>query len=180
MGAVQFFNGAVLFRNGAVAMDPKCCCNAEPVSCDCPSGLPETVTTSSWEQYVYYATTAGGTYRLFNHQTQASSAVLTKDTVGCAYTGLVTFHNEIYKLDGTLCYEEDAESTVTLFYGKDEHGNCRWLYNNYAFHHSPSGVTPEGDWAWDHFDTFSAPSGCDWTEDYDFSHQFGTWVVVAP
>ncbi len=180
MGAVQFYNGVVLFNGGKVAMDPDCCCG-QPSTCECPEDLPATIEVSEWEQYVLYATAVDGTYKLYNYQTQVGTATLTKASdPECSYSGTVTFHNKTYNIDGTVCGESDQDAAVVLTYGFDEHGHCRWLYNSYAFHHGPFATTPVGTWEWDHFDTFSAPEECQFTADYDFSHQYGTWVVSLP
>jgi hypothetical protein len=37
--AIQFWNGKVLFVNGQIAMDPRCCC--KKAGCQCPSNLPD-------------------------------------------------------------------------------------------------------------------------------------------
>ena len=37
MGNIQFYNGAVLFSNGQVAMDPACCCTPPLIDCDAPA-----------------------------------------------------------------------------------------------------------------------------------------------
>lgn len=150
----------------------ECCFN-----CPCPEGLPSTVAFDGWEQDVYYSTSSGGTYLLFDHQT-ADDATLDFNSEDCTYSGSVTFHNEIYNTDGSVCTTNDETFTVTLSLVRDEEGECYWRYNNVPWVTAPLSSTPVGSWSWDHFGTLSAPAVCDWIGGgYNFSHSVGSVTV---
>lgn len=77
-GNVQFHpvTGNVLFTANGVAMDPACCCG-----CDCPAGLPGTLTLSGHIEFI-------DPFSLETVCNDPFSAVLTASVdVACAYNG---------------------------------------------------------------------------------------------